>query len=255
MSGRLSVALVARDAARTLDRVLASVAWADDVVLLLDPRTRDATESIARAHGARVIAREWTGFVSQKNAALAAVAHDWVLCLDADEAVSPDLAREVRALRDAGWPRDVHGFSVPRRSFYLGRWIRHGGWWPDRKVRLVRRDAARWGGVDPHDRLDVEGAVEQLQGALLHYTYADTADHRARALLYSTTAADALHAAGRRASAWDVLVRPAWHFVRTYVLQAGVLDGRAGWAIATIGAAGVHAKYARLRALGRDPVR
>lgn len=249
MSAHLSVAIVARDAARTLDRVLASVSWADEVVLVLDPRTMDATRDIARSRGARVLEHPWAGYVAQKNVALDAARNDWVLCLDADEEVSSALAQEIVALRAGAWSGAHAGYDMPRRSFYLNRWIRHSGWSPDRKLRLVHRPRARWGGVDPHDRLEVRGTVGHLEGPLHHYTYAGVAEHLARSEAYSTVAARALYAVGRRATIWDVVVRPPWHFVRSYVLRGGILDGFAGFVIASVGAAGVLAKYLKLRDL------
>ncbi len=251
MTTPVSVALIAKDAARTLDGVLASVAWADDVVIILDERTSDASEDIARRHGARVERHPWRGHVAQKNVALAAARHEWVLSLDADEEVSPALQQALASWRAAPPDPAVAGYEVSRLSYHLGRWIRHGGWYPDVKLRLVDRRRARWVGLDPHDRLEVEGVVRRLAGDLHHYSYADLHDHLARSERYSTIAAQAMYDAGRRASWLDILVRPPWRFVSGYFVLGGVFDGAAGFAIAYVGAMGVAAKYLKLRELAR----
>lgn len=248
----VSVALIAKDAARTLERALASVAWADDIIVILDDRTTDDSALIAQRAGARLERHTWKGHVAQKNIALAAARYDWVLALDADEEVSPELRVALLAWREHGGDAAMAGYVVARRSQYLGRWIRHGGWYPDAKLRLADRRRARWTGLDPHDRLAAEGATGCLAGDLLHDTYASVADHLARSESYSSIAAAALFAVGRRASWADILLRPPWRFVQSYVLRAGFLDGYPGFVIAAVGSMGVLAKYLKLRECGRS---
>lgn len=247
MSTPVSVVLVAKDAARTLERVLRSVAWADDILVLLDDRTQDDSAAIAERCGARVERHPWHGHVAQKNLALAAARHDWVLSLDADEEVSPELRASLESWRAA--PRDpaIAGYTMARLSQYLGRWIRHGGWYPDTKLRLVDRRRARWTGLDPHDRLECDTPTAHLAGDLHHFTYEDVHDHCARSESYSTIAAAALWRSGRRASWADILVRPPWRFVSMYVVLQGWRDGYPGLVIAVVSAMGVAAKYLKLR--------
>ncbi len=248
----VSVALIARDAARTLDRALASVEWADDIIVILDDRTTDDSAEIAARHGARVEWRAWHGHVAQKTLAMAAARHDWVLALDADEAVSRELRASLLAWRKTGGGSIVAGYTVARRSQYLNRWIRHGGWYPDAKLRFVDRRRARWCGLDPHDRLDTSGRTARLAGDLLHDTYASVAEHLARSESYSSIGAASMHRAGRQATGFDILLRAPWRFVYGYVLRAGFLDGYPGFVIAAVGAMGVLAKYLKLRELGRS---
>jgi O-antigen ligase len=246
----VSAVIVARDAERTLARCLASLSWVEEIVVVLDPRSNDRTEEIARSYGARIVTHEWCGHVAQKNFGLSLARHDWVLALDADEEISADLQAEITRLQSLPGDADVVGYELERRSYYLGRWISHSGWTPDRKLRLVDRRCARWDGVDPHDRLTTTGRVQRLTGALYHYTYAGVGDHLARTERYSTIAAEALYASGRRARVWDVVMRPPFRFVYTYVVRAGFVDGYAGFVIASVGAYGVLAKYLRLRECG-----
>ena len=171
--------------------------------------------------------------------------------MDADEEVSPELRAALLAWREHGGDAATAGYVVARRSQYLGQWIRHGGWYPDAKLRFADRRLAHWSGFDPHDRLVAEGATGRLAGDLLHDTYASVADHLARSESYSSIAAAALFAAGRRASWADILLRPPWRFVHSYVLRAGFLDGYSGFVIAAVGSMGVLAKYLKLRERGR----
>jgi len=227
------------------DRIAACLRSADfaDEWIVVDSHSSDRTREIAAECGARVVERDWPGHVEQKNFALSLARNDWVLCLDADERVSPELREAMLAALDAGPGAD--GFEMNRRSWYLGRWIHHGGWYPDRKLRLFRRSRGRWGGTNPHDRVELDGPVDRLQGDLLHYSYRSLSDHLRTVDSFTTIAARERRRLGKPSRLSDVTLRPAWKFVKMYVVQRGFLDGRAGFLAAVTGAYYVFLKHAK----------
>ena len=243
---QLSLVVIACDEADRIGRCLESVRCADEVIVV-DSGSRDRTVEIARDLGARVVQTDWPGHTAQKNRALVLAAGEWVLSLDADEYLSTQAAESLRAAIEA--PGDAVGFSMNRRNIWLGKPLRHGRWYPDTKVRVVRRDFGSWGGVDPHDQLEVRGPVRLLRGDIIHHPYRDFAEHLATIDRYSAVHARALADRGVRGHWWDVAVRPPLHFVDAYLLRAGFLDGAAGLAVAGLGAGHVALKWARLRRL------
>jgi glycosyltransferase involved in cell wall biosynthesis len=247
----LSACIIARDEEDRIDACLASLAWCDEI-LVVDSHSTDRTRELALARGARVIERDWPGHVAQKEFAIRQARHDWVLCVDADERVSPRLRADLEALRAAGFP-GCAGWRMPRLSSYLGRWIRHGSWYPDRQLRLFDRRRGRWGGRDPHDRVELDGPVGSLAGELLHHPYRDLADHLATIERYTTVAAARLHQEGRRARWTDLLLRPPWRFLRFYLLEAGFLEGWRGLLMAWLAAYYVRLRYLKLWLLERAP--
>lgn len=240
----LSVCIITLDEERNLPDCLASVAWADEVVIL-DSASTDRTRAIAEAAGARVHVRPFAGHVAQKNAAAALATHRWILGLDADERVTPALRRSIEAALGADDPA-IAAYAVSRRTRYLGRWIRHSGWYPEWRVRLWRAGAGRWGGDDPHDRLEVAGRVERLPGDLEHEGFRSLAAHLAKIDAHSTAAARSLHAKGARPGAAKLFLRPAARFARMYVVERGFLDGLRGLVLASMGAMYVFSKYLKL---------
>ncbi len=245
----LSACIVTRDEEDRLPECLDSLRFCDEI-LVVDSHSRDRTREFAAARGARVVLRDWPGHVAQKEFAIREARHDWVLCVDADERVSPALAEEIIGLRAAGFA-DFAGFSVPRLSRYLGRWIRHGTWYPDWKLRLFDRRRGRWGGRDPHDRVLVQGATRRLRGELLHDPYRSLEEHLATIDRYTTTMAAQLHADGRRAQLSDLVLRPPLRFLGFYLLRRGFLDGWRGLLLAYLAAHYVRLKYAKLWVLDR----
>ena len=215
-------------------RALESLAWADEI-LVVDSESRDRTVEIARRFTERVIVREWPGYSAQKNFAAAEASHDWVFSLDADEQVSDELRREIEALRQTSEP-SVAAYEMPRRAFYLGRWIRHSGWYPDWKLRLYDRRRARWVGDYVHEGIEVDGPVARLRGDLLHFTVESASEHHQRIDRYTTLAADGAHAQGKRASLATVIASPLLTFLRSYLFKLGFLDGAQGYAIARFAA-------------------
>lgn len=240
---RISAAVITLNEERNLPACLESLGFCDEI-LVVDSGSRDRTAEIARAAGARVLVRDWPGHIEQKNFALAAAGGDWVLALDADERVSPELREQIlRELPRAG--AELDGFTMPRRSFYLGRWIRHSGWYPDRKLRLVRRGRGRWGGINPHDQLRVPGAVRALDGDLRHFPYRDLADHLRKIDSYTTIMAQEKRRRGIRALPRLAVAAPL-KFLKSYVLQAGFRDGLPGFVVAAMASYYEFLKYAKL---------
>jgi glycosyltransferase involved in cell wall biosynthesis len=243
--------VIARDAGATIDRCLASLAWCDECVVVLDPRSRDATEARARAAGARVIAHPYAGNVEQKGFAIAQAKSEWVVALDADEALAPELARRLAACLRAPEP-GCDGILLNRVAFHLGRWIRHGDFHPDWQLRAFRREGARVVGCNPHGRVRVPGRVVRLAGDLEHRSYASLADQLERVQAYSRIEAEAMFAAGRRAGLRPLVLRPPARFLRAYLLRQGFRDGIPGLVIAAVTAFHVFLKYAKLWELAQQ---
>lgn len=239
----LSLVVIARDEADRVEACLRSVPFATERIVV-DSGSTDGTPAIAESAGARVVRTDWPGHVAQKNRALALATQPWVLSLDADERLSKQAARELEAALRA--PGEAAGFSFPRCSTWLGAPLRHGRWYPDRKLRVVRQAGAAWVGDDPHDRLETAGPVIALNGDILHDPYRDLSEHLSTIDRYSRVHAEALAARGVRARWWDVVGRPPLHFVNAYLLRLGVLDGVPGFAVASLGATHVLCKWTRL---------
>jgi len=249
----ISACVMAADDPEWLERCLKALHFADEINVLLDARHGDACVATARAHAHRVEAHAYEGDLDQRRRSIAMARHEWVLVADPDEIVSDALAREiVDAVANA--PARVDGFELDRVTWHLGRWIEHGEFHPDWKLRLVRRSAVRVAGRDPHGRLEVDGRVERLRGRFEHYSYRDLADQIRRMLFFSHEAARALHAEGRRARFSELVLRPPARFLRGYVLKQGFRDGWPGFMVAVVTAFYVFLKYARLWELERvDP--
>ena len=223
--------------------VVAVVAVAPSGGVVVDGGSTDDTVARARALGARVETRAWTGYGAQKNHAASIARHDWVFSLDADEAITDTLRQAIAALPDAP---DPAAYRMPRVTWYLGRWIRSTDWYPDRAVRLYDRRRARWDDRPVHEALVVQGAVADLDAEFEHRPYADVAEHLTRMNHYTTLAAGQMYAAGRRAKAWHLLLHPPAAFLRNYVARAGFRDGVAGLIVSLLGAVYVLQKYVKL---------
>jgi len=245
----LSVAIVAMDEEANIGRTLASVRWADEIVLV-DSGSKDRTCDIAREHGARVIVEPWRGFVAQKQYALDLCTKDWILLLDADEEVEPALADEIRSVLSAN--PTVAGFWIPRKNFFLGRWIKHGGFYPDPKLRLVRRSAGQFEERLVHEDLRVDGTTASLRHHLLHHAYPTIEDYLEHMNRYSSLGAEMAVAKGARGFSFlDIVVRPRLTFLYNYLLRLGFLDGREGLLLHMYHAQYVSWKYAKAWELSR----
>ncbi len=248
----LAVCIITLNEEDNLPRCLDSVKDLAEQVVVVDSASTDRTQELARAAGAEVIERAFSGHVDQKQFALEQARCDWVLCLDADEWLDDDLRRAVQAVigKTDGPTAEgtADGYEVNRRQRYLGRWIEHGGWSPQWRLRLVRRGRARWTGVDPHDHLRVDGPVQRLDGRLNHVPYRGLAEHLGTINRYTDIMVDRRVQAGESASLFKVVFRPPARFLRMYVVQLGVLDGWRGFVLASFGAFYVFLKYAKLLA-------
>jgi len=244
----VSVTVITRDEAANIEACLASVAWADEV-LVVDCGSTDRTVEIARHTRARVIVKDWPGYGAQKNFAASQAAHDWILSVDADERVTPELATEIRA-RLSGQV-SAAGFRIPRVTFHLGRWIRTTDWYPDYQLRLYDRRRARWKERRVHESVTADGPVEQLANALQHYPYRDITHHHQTLDRYTTLAAEDMYASGQRAGFADLAFHPPAAFLRNYVLSRGFIDGIPGFIISAMNAHYVFLKFAKLWAKGK----
>ena len=244
----ISACVIAKNESDRIERCLRSVSWCDEV-LVLDSGSADGTQEICRRMGARVVETDWPGWVKQKQRAAEFATHDWIFSLDADEVVDDELRRSLVALRDTdlGGPRTCSAYEVARKVWFLGQWIRHGGWYPEWRARLFHRRHARWAGVDPHDRVEAEGCVGRIRrGHLEHYTYRSMEDYLAKTNRFTTVSAQEKYKRGRRASLWDLTMRAPFRFLRMFVFRRGFLDGKAGFVLATLAAYSVFLKYAKL---------
>jgi len=248
MSRRRSIAaiLITLNEADRLPRALASVAWADQIVVV-DSGSEDGTVEIARHAGARVCIHPWAGYSAQKEYALTLVEHPWVLWVDADEEVSPALRASIEGVLDRSDEGDdaPSAYAVNRRTHYLGRFIRFGGWYPDRKVRLFRRDRARFDGRLVHEGVVIDGRVGFLPGDLWHYSYRDLRHHVRKTEQLAELWAAPLR--GRRVSAAALLLHPLAKGLKSYLLRGGFLEGWRGCLIAGMGCYSVWLKYALLK--------
>jgi glycosyltransferase involved in cell wall biosynthesis len=228
---RVSVVVVTRNEEERIRACLEAVAWADELIVV-DAESEDKTASIARELTDHVIVRPWPGYAAQKNHGLDLARGAWILSIDTDEIVSPALRAEVERVVAADGPAD--GYAVPRRNIFWGRWVRHGGLYPDWQVRLFRRGRGRFSERAVHESVQVDGDVRRLGGHLEHRSYRDVSDFLARADRYSTLAAEDVIARGGRVHAWDFVVRPLGRFVGMYALERGFLDGWRGFLLAAL---------------------
>ncbi len=241
MGPAVSAVFMVKDEADRLGPSLASVGWADEVVVA-DTGSTDGTQELARAAGARVETIPWEGYVATRNRALALAKNDWVLVLDADERVSPLLAEAISCALES--PGPVAGFRIPRLSHIGAQPIRHGVWWPGRKLRLgLRSRGLRAAGGRVHEHLEVDGEVRDLSAPILHFPYRDVADAVRKNTLYARLSALDRFDRGKRGGFLSVFFRPPLEFLRSWALKRGFLDGRAG-----VGVALLHALYYFLRA-------
>jgi glycosyltransferase involved in cell wall biosynthesis len=230
MPKSLSVVLITLNEAANLPRTLSSVQWAQEIVIV-DCGSTDATLQIARNAGARIFEEPWKGFAAQKNSAIADATGDWILSLDADEEVSPELALEIQALL-ASEP-EFSAYRILRLNHFLGAPLRHGGYWPDPKLRLFRHGAARFLDQPVHETMKADGPVGRLKGHLIHHCYPTIEDYIEHTSRYSTLAAQALVDSGRASRSrlwlfWNACLNPAATFLYNYVFRLGFLDGREG---------------------------
>ncbi|MBI5674230.1 MAG: glycosyltransferase family 2 protein [Nitrospirae bacterium] len=254
----LSVAIITHNEEENIKDALESVKWADEIVVV-DSFSTDRTVEICKKYTDKVFVFEWPGFAEQKNKAVSLTTQPWVLVLDADERVTEALKNEIlKAIRDPypspnplpqgeGARGRVDGYYLARKNHFAGRWIRHGGWWPDYTLRLFRRSKGSFQPREVHESIKINGKTGHLKNPLEHFTYKDTNDYLTRMENYSTLAAKELYKEGRRACIFDIMLRPAATFFRMLFLQAGFLDGTYGFKLAYLYSRYTFNKYSKLR--------
>jgi glycosyltransferase involved in cell wall biosynthesis len=246
---KISLAVITYNEEARLGEALESAAGVADETVVLDSFSSDATRRVAESHGARFVQRRFDDYGSQKEAARELAGHQWVLNLDADERLSPELRAAILALKEGPEPA-VDGFLICRRTFYLGRWVRHSGWYPDRKLRLFRKDRARWRGRI-HERLELDGRRRPLPGDILHVTYSGIADHLARLNRYTSLQAEEIAASKQTLLLARTLLLPPITFLERYLIKLGWLDGFPGLVIALISSWATALKFLKARAIRR----
>jgi glycosyltransferase involved in cell wall biosynthesis len=242
---RLSVAIITYNEEADIRRTLESIAWADEIIIV-DSGSSDRTVAICREYTDKVVHQDWLGFAGQKNLAIERTTGDWVLSLDADEPIEPALAGEIRSIIAA--PEALDGYRIPRKTFFLGKQMRFGGWYPDRNLRLFRKGAGRFEERAVHEAIRVRGVVGNTRHAILHYAYPDIASYMSSINKYSSLAVAVMaeKGIGRFKTGWvNILLRPVGTFVIKYVLRLGFLDGKHGLILNLFHAYYVFTKYAK----------
>jgi glycosyltransferase involved in cell wall biosynthesis len=242
--GRLAVITLTLNEEANIGPCLESVRWADERIVV-DSGSTDRTLEIARNYTERILTIPWEGYGAARNRAIEESGAEWILWLDADERVTPDLAVEIRAIVSADDP-SVDGYAIARRAYFLGRWIRHSGWYPSRVVRLFRRARGHFSEHQVHERLEFSGSVRTTRHDLLHFTDPNLVHYLTKLNRYTTLAATDMMRAGRHFSFADLLLRPPFQFFKMYVLRLGMLDGIQGFMLCVLSAAYVFTKYAKL---------
>jgi glycosyltransferase involved in cell wall biosynthesis len=245
MPEKISVCVTAGNEEDNIRRCLESATWADEIVVV-DSFSTDSTVEICKEFTDRVYQHEWLGYIGQKNLIKDLATGPWILFLDADEEISPGLRDEIAEEFSSGRCSDFAGYEFPRLVRFLGRWITHGDWYPDVKLRLFRKDKGECGGKEPHDRTTVNGRVKRLRNPLYHYTYTGIRNQLSTLNHFTSISAEGKFREGRRFGISDLLFRPLFRFLRCYFLKQGIRDGIPGLVIATVSAFGVFAKYAKL---------
>ncbi|MDQ6665216.1 MAG: glycosyltransferase family 2 protein [Acidobacteriota bacterium] len=241
---RITATIITLNEERNIDRAIESLRCCDEIVVL-DSGSSDRTLEVAEKLGARVVERAWVNYAQQKNTAAELAANDWILSIDADEALSETLDGEILNIKKHGATCDA--YTMPRLAQYLGRWILHSGWYPDRKVRLYNRQKAQWAGDFVHESVRVNGRVGHLEANLLHFTCESLSEHLKTMDRYTTLAAEEIVARRMKVAPQRIFLDPAWTFIRTYLIQRGFLDGMEGLAIAHMAALYTFLKYAKAR--------
>jgi len=247
----LSVIIITKNEAQHIGRCLASVAWADEIIVL-DSGSTDDTVAICRQYTQQVFSTDWPGFGPQKQRALQKARHDWVLSIDADEQVTEALRLEIQ---QAIGKNQAAGLEIPRLSSYCGRQIKHGGWWPDYVLRVFRRSNGRFSDDVVHERIIVDGEIQRLRQPLLHEAFVNPEEVLHKINSYSSLGAEKMYRKNQQAGLGLAIVKGLWTFIRTYFLKAAVLDGAEGLMLAISNAEGCYYKYLKLRALQQQALK
>ena len=248
---KISFCLITLNEEDNLTRCLNSFKDLADEIVIVDSGSNDRTEEIAKQFGAKFVHQDWLGYVGQKNKAISLTQNEWVFSIDADEELSADLRDEIQGIEYEGVKDEISGYEMPRCVRYEGRWIRHGDWYPDRLVRLFRKSRGKFAGGKVHERLEVEGQIEPLNGDLFHHSFKDRQDHWQRCQKYAQLWAETHYEFGREVGPLAPIGHAFFRWIRGYILKHGFLDGTIGLRIANYCAAEVHLKYKLLRRMNR----
>jgi hypothetical protein len=243
----LSVIIITKNESLNIRECLETVKWADEIIVV-DSGSTDATVEICRTFTPHVYQHDWPGFGLQKNRALSYASMEWVLSLDADERVTPELRTAIEVAMREG---QAQGYEVPRLSSFCGRFMRHSGWYPDYVLRLFKRGSARFSDNLVHEKLLIESKTEKLSGLLLHYAFENLEEVLHKTNQYSSAGAQMQYQRGRQSSLSGAVLRGLWSFMRTYLLRAGFLDGREGFMLAVSNAEGTYYRYLKLMLLNK----
>ncbi len=242
---KISATIIVRNEEDNIAEVCETLDWADELVIV-DSDSTDRTVEIAAKYTDKIYNRTWNGYKDKHEFADAQTTGDWIFWIDADERVTDELRESIERLRRLPDSQLADGYRIARRTEYLGRWIRHSGWYPDYQMRLYRKDKSYWGGVAPHQTARVDGRIEVLEGEFLHYTKRDLSEHHRVTNEYATLAAAHLATDARTIGSFGLLTKAVAAFIRTYFLKQGFRDGVQGMIIAGFTAYGVFLKYAKL---------
>jgi len=244
---KISAFIICQDEEKNIRRCLESIKWCDEIVII-DSGSKDETLSICREYHGQVLERAWPGFVEQKQFGLAQCSHEWVLNIDADEEVSPELAQELQQIleQDAKGQISADAFELSRVVFYLNKWWTKGGWYPEWRLRMMRKSSATWGGENPHERAIISGKVSRLKGELRHYTYSDISDHVRSLNTLSSVSAQSMFNRGLNSNFLSLLVNPVSRFTKFYFLKRGYREGFPGLIVALLEGYYVLLKYIKL---------
>jgi glycosyltransferase involved in cell wall biosynthesis len=248
---KLSAAIITFNEEKNIGRCLDSLHVVVDEIVVVDSFSSDGTRAICEQHGARFIQHTFEGHIQQKNFAIDQTTGDWVLSLDADEVLSEQLIKSIKEIK---MHPKLNGYAMNRLTNYCGNWVKHCGWYPDTKVRLVKKGTARWTGVNPHDRLDMMHGEKHghLSGDLLHYSYYSIDDHLKQIEYFGKIASQELYKQGKRAG-WIVIIGKVMaQFIKSYFIKLGFLDGATGFTISRLSAYATYRKYYKLMKLNRS---
>ena len=245
----ISVSIICYNEEKNIRRCLESVKWADEIIIL-DSFSTDRTLDICREFSENIFQHDFDGHVQQKNRALQSCSYNWVICLDADEVISKELRESIQSIDTE--KIEYKGFYVPRRVFYLGKWINYSGWYPDYKMRFFDKRFGRWEGVNPHDKVNVRGKTATLRGDLLHYSYENISAHLIQMDRFTDIQACEYEKMGEKPSVINFTLRPLYKFIKSFIIKRGFMDGMRGFIIASMGAFYVFMKFLKLYERGID---
>lgn len=241
----ISAVIITFNEEKRLEPALKSLAGLVSEIVVVDSFSTDNTVKLAKKYTNKVFQRKWTDYSDQKNYANTRASFPWILSLDADERISPELREELIEIKKE--EPECDGFLIPRQVYYLGKWIRHSGWYPDRKLRLFRKESARWEGEYVHESLVIDGKIQKLSGSIHHFTYRNISEHLDRINKFSELGAKKLYARGKRCGWHHLVFMPFFRFVKSYFWRAGFLDGYPGFIVSVLNGYSIFLRYTKLR--------